>query len=252
MPRRCHLPKASTAAPLQMKTESEDMLFCSYPSAQAIIHVFNIPNSVPFISLLELSEVKHSKIKENNGLNPGLEFSVGKIPHFCQCEELEMCVTEALIRRQELDPTHRSKGHVKLVLAWERQSKVGTKKKNSKASSKNLGLLLLTPLSVAVVIFAFGEKTLSSPKTADKEAKWLSGLWHRQNNQEGYCRFITSNTLLPQAKCALSIPDISFTCVKSQHLNKKRCKGILNKPSAKFLFIVQELKTKEHEFQRGL
>lgn len=42
--------------------------------------VFNIANPMLLVFLRELFKVKHSKIKENNGLNPSLEFSLGQKP----------------------------------------------------------------------------------------------------------------------------------------------------------------------------
>lgn len=79
----------------------------------------------------------------------------------------------------------------------------------------------------------------------------LSGLWHRWNKQEDYCRLVTSNVLLPQEKYILSISGPSTALSKISTLTKKRCKGILNKTSAKFLFIMQDWRQSSTSFSMG-
>lgn len=82
VPESCLLPEASIAAPLQMKTDSEDIFLLLSISIGYDSCVFNIANSMLLILLGELFEVKRSKIKENNGLNPRLEFSLRQNPTF--------------------------------------------------------------------------------------------------------------------------------------------------------------------------
>lgn len=91
-----------------------------------------------------------------------------------------MCEIKGLIRRQVLDITHRSQGRVKLILKYGKdRAKLG--EKTHEASSKHMSSLLLTPLSVAVVTFAFGEKVIQHrlffpQQQQTKQQTWLSGL----------------------------------------------------------------------------
>lgn len=87
-----------------------------------------------------------------------------------------------------MDITHKSQGHVKLVLKYGKdRAKLG--QKTHEASSKNMSSLLLTPLSVAVVTFAFGEKVMQPSGS-------------RQSNKHG---FLASGTGKKRRKAVLGL-----------------------------------------------